>query len=1305
MQTLDTVYRTALESGHEITGTHITVAEWSFNDIYNTTVFNDSDSTNALWSYQQKYFPPIAVVSGLRPDSGIFYGLTNEAYTAPSSNISQKRYYTAAPIPNSVTPVSPGSSISNVSNNTGFQPNYQYYQYWTSPLASLPIPIVDQVREYSISNAQLTVNYVHDEDTTMALYARCNKLRISFNLGPLPVNWTIYVKYFGSSSWVDIADSPPVDPVTGRCQLWWNGTAWTTTQELSESLSVQICSIKVIVNSVDSPIEQVMINEISLRREMDITSRVIDWNFTYEAGSQDFIHPVGTMSASAGTMNLNNYDLQIKETDPTAEFFGLLSGWCEYRAYINYDLTKYTTGPYSYLVRVATMYANDYQQQNEYEYQIQLFDIIKRLQTATCPPMFVENRTLGMLLSNILDNLGFDKYDFTLGSFNTSANVTYFWSDGTQSVFDVLNGLCQSQQCAIFAVENGFITALTRNDIANATDTSVWTFLGENSGGRIADIAYLNKKYTLQANDVLIQYSKMAIQSANTDNVILTSSIDPTDITRTPLTTQVFQTSDTIVLRASGLTRDLLASSESSTGIFTDNRDVWINAGEAATWPYTGKVLVDSEYILYNGKGYAYWLFSAGTWTYHESVVTSIDDQNALDKQTYDSFSSLIQQPDGELGQIQGGVSANPAQQNGYTGRLHVQTRDTTNTGNVHHSINIVEGWTPMTGWAYNALGGHGYFQYSPTGTLLRSQALDWRTQTNWTGAQTKWTWRNSVLTCNNVTDGASAPNKTNLVASYVRDLGSNNYKEFGTRLKLTGQGFGGMILYMSNATGYVPDPAYSTDPTAANRYYLINIISTPLIEATGRQNNEICVQVKNGNNLTALTPSGLKDSTAGKIQLDIGTWYDIDVVYSDGIDAGGAGTMARISVFVNGKFVDFFTTTDVIAPTGLCGLMTRYSSATDFEYFYANSITDQYSNAANLNDEMFTSDIMQLAAGSNISYNLNIPTDKGWEGRGIISFATTGTASTINSITAHSTSSVRNVGPLTINSDARLWFYIDDILPQANLLKINYTSSQDISICTEYSLRSNLEYNQVYDPTIINSSYNLSTGNHQSNKINDLLLGIPAYSTYTVNKLQSTPPLQIFYDDFGTIVHEARDFNFYLDVSPALGTQVFSSNNNIRLVDFVYNPLKGIFTLVNCSHQNEVANGTQQLDANSSINQVMLVYGYALVSGGSQTKEVRDAKSIRKRGVITQSVSGTWIFNDKEAEDLANWIIEHWSDPMDVVQIEAFSNSNIQLGDKVNVQYPNGDVNASWLFMVIKVERVFDSKGFSSILTLQRVR
>jgi hypothetical protein len=1305
VQTLDPIYLDALEHGHEISGNHLSIAEWSFNDIYNTTVVNDSDSTNSLWSYQEKFFPPISVVSGLRPDTGIFYAFTDLAYTSPPNSISQNRYYAAAPIPDNVTPVSPGSSISDVSNTTGFQPNYEFYQYWASPLESLPIPIVDQVQEYSISNSQLTVNYVEDNDITTNVYAKCNKIRVSFNLGPKPINWTIYVKYFGSSSWVNISTSPAIDISTGKCELWWNGTSWTSTKILDPTISASVCAIKIVIDSIDSPVQRTMINEISLRREMDITSRVIDWTFDYEAGTQDFIHPVGTMSASTGTINLNNYDLQIKETDPTTEFFGLLSGWCEYRVYINYDLTKYTTGPYSYIVQIATMYGNDYQQQNEYEYQIQLFDVIKRLQTATCPPMFIENRTLGMILSNILDNLGFDKYDFTLGSFDTSANVTYFWSDGTQTVFDVLSSLCESQQCAIFAVENGFITALTRNDIANTTDVALWTFLGENSGGRLADITYLNKKYTLQANDVLIQYSKMAVQSANIDDVILTSSIDPTDITSTPLTTQVFQSSDTVVLRASGLTRDLLASSESSTGIYIDNRDVWITSADAATWPFTGKVLIDSEYILYNGKGYSYWIYNAGTWTQNESIVTSVDDQNSLDQQTYSSFSILIQEPDGEIDQVFGGVSSNPAQQNGYTGRLHVSSRDTTGTGNVHHSINIVEGWTPMTGWAYNALGGHGYFQYDPSGTLLRSEALDWRTKPHWTSTQTKWTWKNSILTCNNITDGSTYPNKTNLIASYVRDLGSNTYKEFGTRLKLTGQGFGGIIFNMSNASGYVSTPSYSTDPTASTRFYLVNVIATPLIEASGRQNNEICVQVKNGNTITALTPSGLQNSTAGKIQIDVGTWYDIDIVYSDGVDSGGAGTMARIEVYVNGQFIDYFTTTDVIASTGLCGLMTRYSSTTDFEYFYANSITDQYSNSSNLNDEMFTSDIMQMPSGTNANYTINVPTDTSWEGRGVISFATTGTSSTINNITAHSSTASRSIGPLTINSDARLWFYLDDFLPGATFFNINYTSSQDISICTEYSLRFNLEYGQVYNPTVFNGSFNLSTGGFQTNKINDILLGIPAYSTYTVNKLELDKALKIFYDDFGSIVHEARDFDFYLDVSPALGTQVFSSNNNIRLVDFTYNPLKGIFTLVNCSHQNEVANGTQQIDANNSINQTLLVYGYALVNNGSQTKEVRDSQSIRKRGVITQTVSGTWIFNDKDAEDLASWIVENWSDPMDVIEIEAFSNSNAQLGDKVKVQYPNGDVDPNWLFIIIKIERVFDGNGFGSVCTLQRVR
>ena len=55
-----------------------------------------------------------------------------------------------------------------------------------------------------------------------------------------------------------------------------------------------------------------------------------------------------------------------------------------------------------------------------------------------------------------------------------------------------------------------------------------------------------------------------------------------------------------------------------------------------------------------------------------------------------------------------------------------------------------------------------------------------------------------------------------------------------------------------------------------------------------------------------------------------------------------------------------------------------------------------------------------------------------------------------------------------------------------------------------------------------------------------------------------------------------------------------------------------------------------------------------------------------------------TWIQRESEAKDLAEWMTNQWSKQQKVVSIETFLNPIVQIGDVVEVSYPNNDLYSS---------------------------
>lgn len=1269
MQILDSQLVTALDQDHEMIGTPVVIAEWNFNRLVKTTVTNISDPNNTLWAYTQTHFPPSSITEGFRPDKGMVYGFMGKALPINDQQLGQggTRYYYCS--------------------------KDAAYKYWISPTPSqdpydmLHIDLAPD--EFTIDNSDLLVEY--------DAWIKVNKVKVTFNHDIRPKVWRIAVFDQIVNNWVTIATSPTINETTGRAEVWWNGTSWVQTQQLDVTKYRAINKIRVEIDSLTTPSDRLEIIEIAGMREVDLSDRVQSYSIDMSMDDVDYVHPVGQMSSSDGKISINNRDLELDLADPTKDFYGLIDGWCEYRTYVKFDMTKYATS--DKIVRTGTMYSNGWVATSPYEYEIQLFDIVKIIQGIKTTPLLFENRSIARILSTLLDMAGIDKYEFGFEDFDPTEKIRYFWTDGSESVYEALNRICKSHQCVIFTDEFGKIQLLTRNQIVNEDDVEDFTLRATPSGLTLPNISDLKKKYDISINDVEIKWKR---KEAN---------IDATDVTGRILTSKVWDTSDPIVIRAAPLMRNLSETDVPNVHVVKDvPADVFIPEDKVETWPYSGMLNIDGEIFKYEGKGYAVIDYSTGAWAEH--IIKSEEERRKFNKQTYDSYT-----PNGSSGgfsgqpirPIYGGGSDGDIIQNKFTGRLRITERGMNGSKWAAHSKETKFGWAAYNIWAHDADNSNYPGKYIEPGKagLTLTALRDWKNKPGWGKEQRAWTQLGSKL----INDNIYKPQWFKL-SSLITELDSTEYREFGMRFKFTeGVPDVGLVLCISSQDGYAEDPE-ETDVTACHRMYILNIHSTALIEAAGRQCNEVVVQVKDGDDLEALDPLTTDEKEAGKIQLDLDKWYDVDVVVKDNKLANGQNKM-NIEVFINGQFIETFTTRDVIRPTNFFGVFSRYAGKAEFEYVYASSSTgfnrDRYTN-----ENADGSSIITLPAGTNVTKSITLP-DNWWVGRVAMSLASLG------SVQVHSAKAmnyygtvINDLGPTTIPADSkRLWLLKDAQKNDNNAIvqfKINYTSTQDISVLLETTLYGSIPiygYIDTYQVYPDDTSYwNYLKGGYSSTKMQHMLIANNSEFNkgFTNVDVEVNEARRIFFDDFGSIVREIRPFDVEFSVSPAKGTSVYVSNPEVVVTDHKESPIRGIFNLVNASHRDQIVNGNEQLDESNSIDHSLLIYGYVLVEKEEKTKRVKNEESIRKHGPYPTELDAEWINSDDEAEALAKWIVDNWGGIMDTIEVTTFLTVAAQIGDKVKVVYPDAQVDPNWMFVVSNISKDYDNSGLSTSLTLRRV-
>jgi hypothetical protein len=194
------------------------------------------------------------------------------------------------------------------------------------------------------------------------------------------------------------------------------------------------------------------------------------------------------------------------------------------------------------------------------------------------------------------------------------------------------------------------------------------------------------------------------------------------------------------------------------------------------------------------------------------------------------------------------------------------------------------------------------------------------------------------------------------------------------------------------------------------------------------------------------------------------------------------------------------------------------------------------------------------------------------------------------------------------------------------------------------------------------------------------------------------------FFDDFGALVREAREYDVRHDVFPARTSDVFLSNDtNISVVHHKKTNFASKLAIVNSSFRAALIHGNQQIDEERSLSHEMFIHGDPIVETAEETVQREDPMSIRRRGRKELVIESPWVQTKSRANRIAEFIVQRWGEPVDMVSVETIIIPHMQVGDLVSVSYPRLNMSpATHRYHVIAIDRTYGSDHSQSV-TLRR--
>jgi len=567
MQTTTFYVNKLLKEGLAVTAKPLLIAEWNHNRYAGIQTI---DNTPAEYDEgnDTEYYPIESIVDPLRPSKK---GIA-KARAGVEGTVTE---YTDRP-----------------SNTRFYVADYDdIYKYWSSPVAS---SLIGGLNGFT-KTVQPYVIYKTSSWT--------NKLYFLFetSAGCWPVDYDIQITTNGTT-WTTVA-SDIIANSDGQVTIYRqaNGT-WGTT--VYRDNPIQIKGVRLMVNTVSALKKYLEIIEMSARLEVDMTSTLMTADYNFTMSDTNFLTPLGNASSNTASVELSNIDGRYNNTNADSMFYGLIDKNVKMTYSLGIDQTPAGGSGFSY-IRQFTMYVDNWQGQGEESCTVSLKDASKFMQEIKPPKMFFEQMTIGRIVWQLCDVIGFSDYSYEKIDDDKATLVPYFWTDGEKSIWEIFSNLAVTTQSAIYFDEFGVLQILTRDRAYNIGNPIAWQLDGVKDGTKQPDIVEMSQAYDYEANNVTVRYSKTSISDM---------------VRRVPKMDVVWQPEGDVVLRSSQL-RETMNSTQDF---------IRMTGSEAAVWPYQGIVEIEGELMRYGTKGYWYYNKS-GVLTF--KALKNADEKKQIDEE------------------------------------------------------------------------------------------------------------------------------------------------------------------------------------------------------------------------------------------------------------------------------------------------------------------------------------------------------------------------------------------------------------------------------------------------------------------------------------------------------------------------------------------------------------------------------------------------------------------------------------------------------------------------------------------------
>jgi len=524
--------------------------EYNMNRLVDDLVVTGADIVKPDGSKPfKKLFPVDSIIKANRPyGAGIKYGITGDigsgTYKDPRASTYQLDYRTYYP---------------------GID---TYYKYWLSAIST---------------GVDLTIGYPKTILT--------NKVVARFEIShSTPGTWNIYLNgssvASGTSAQIKAFSSGTYD--AGTLTLYYNGSAWVTTEPATLGSPVSVTSLRLTTGAVSG--KYIGVIELAPKWVVDISDAMTDMSISKESStSSEDILPIGKVSANSLSLNLASYEAARKIISFDKTFTLNASKIYLYKQIEIRPYYKLYNADQTYeKINQGVFYLDNWSISEFGDILLTALDGAKILQDVIAPSIICEGYSTTAILRRLLDTVGVTNYKFNMADSDTSIfTPRFWWTDDSKPVWNAIQELCRDSQMTAIFDENNVLQFYTRDYMFSSTKSIDWSFRYNADGSNLPNIISFSKNELASANQVKILWNSVTT-SEYTGN------------------SQPLWKSGNTSMGALSLDQDLPVST--GAGGYINLSPITVNSYESkrVLYEYNGYLVIDSEIIEYDAIQYEY---------------------------------------------------------------------------------------------------------------------------------------------------------------------------------------------------------------------------------------------------------------------------------------------------------------------------------------------------------------------------------------------------------------------------------------------------------------------------------------------------------------------------------------------------------------------------------------------------------------------------------------------------------------------------------------------------------------------------